>query len=156
MKGRKPKAVAAKLLSGNPGKRTLDADSPSPFQRDEIPKPEYLDDYGSKEWDKLTERLALILSPADEGILLVACMAFSEMMRADELIRQEGQFYETENKAGGVMKRIHPAVSICKEARRVYQQALAELGATPVSHGRVKSLPSSKQMDLPGILRLLG
>jgi hypothetical protein len=54
------------------------------------------------------------------------------------------------------MVRPRPEVIMRNNARRAYHQALAELGASPVSHSRVKKLPHEGQGELPGIRRLLG
>lgn len=54
------------------------------------------------------------------------------------------------------MIREHPALGMLERARTAYHRALAELGASPVAHTRVKKLPETGQTELPGIHRLLG
>lgn len=157
MKGRKPKDVAMKLLTGNPGKRsgsTLESDAP--FVCAKLKKPKGLDEYASKEWARIASTLAPILSPASAGMVLVAVDAFSQMRRAAKVLGDAGSdFYETTGKSG-TMLREHPAVGMRDRARTAYHRALAELGASPVAHGRVKRLPNETQPELPGIARLLG
>lgn len=154
MKGRKPKDLALKLLSGNPGKRALSS-SGEPFTVGEIDKPQGLDQRAAEEWDRLVERLAPILSEASAGMLYIACNAFSELAAADAIIQQKGLTYETCGEAGPIV-RMRPEVRIRAAARTAYHRALAELGATPVAHTRVKKLPASNQQELPGLHRLLG
>jgi P27 family predicted phage terminase small subunit len=141
VKGRKPKDIALKILSGNPGKRPLE-------------KPAGLDAWASEEWDRLVERLAPILSPASGGMLLCAVNAFSQLMSADKIIQEEGLTYSTNGEAGMVI-RMRPEVRIRDAARTAYHRALTELGASPVAHCRVKKLPDGNQEELPGISRFL-
>jgi P27 family predicted phage terminase small subunit len=154
MKGRKPKDVALKLLAGNPGHRPLPSNQ-EPFTRGELVKPEGLDVWASQEWDRLVESLSPILSPASAGMLRVAISAFSELMVADALIQQHGLTYATGGESGPLI-RLHPAVRARSAARQSYHRALAELGASPVAHTRVKKLPDNEQIELPGIAKLLG
>ena len=153
MKGRKPKDVNMKSLTGNAGHRPLPTESDQAFEVDSPDKPAWLAGDGSEEWDRLVDTLAPILSRAAAGMLLVACSAFSEMREAERVLATEGRFYTTTNKAGMVMMRPHPAGQLLDKARTAYHRALAELGASPVSHTRVKRLPHSNQIALPGINR---
>lgn len=149
MKGRKPKDSKLRLLSGNPGHRPV-SDSGDPFTVGAIDIPAGLDQLASEEWHRLTERLAPILSPASGGMLLVAVSAFSQMMMADSIIQKEGMTYQTNGESGSVI-RMRPEVRIRDVARTAYHRALAELGASPVAHTRVKKLSDGNQAELPGI-----
>lgn len=159
MKGRKPKDVEMKLLSGNPGKRPtspgLPSGSAAPFTSSELEKPDYLDEYASQEWDRLVTTLAPILSPASAGMVLVACDAYSEMRTAMDVLKDGKLTYETVSAKGPSMTRERPEIGIKNRARTAYQRALSELGASPVGHTRVKQLPNEKQTELPGIARLM-
>lgn len=155
MKGRKPKILEMKLLAGNPGGRSTRQPSDAPFTVAPLEKPDWLDAYASKEWDRLVSTLAPILSPASAGMVLIAVDAFSEWMRAVALIEKEGETYTTVNVHGQEMVRPRPEVVMRSSARKAYFQALSELGASPVAHTRVHKLPDH-QTELPGIARLLG
>ncbi|MGL4296290.1 MAG: P27 family phage terminase small subunit [Aestuariivirga sp.] len=159
MKGRKPTDVEMKLLSGNPGKRPTSSGgssgSDAPFTASALQKPDYLDVYASQEWDRLISTLAPILSPASAGMVLVACDAYSEMRTAMEALRDGKQTYETVSAKGPSMTRERPEIGIKNRARTAYHRALAELGASPVAHTRVKKLPGETQPELPGIARML-
>lgn len=159
MKGRKPKDLEMKLLSGNPGKRPTatgeSSGSDAPFTASKLTKPRGLDKYASKEWDRIVSTLAPILSPASAGMVLVACDAYSEMMQAMDALKTGGLTYTTVSPKGPAMTRERPEVGIKSRARRAYHQALAELGASPVAHTRVKKLPGETQPELPGIARML-
>ena len=153
MKGRKPNGLALKLLNGNPGKRPMGPPSEAPFISAPLEKPVWLDEYASKEWDRLVSTLAPILSPASSGMVLIAADSFSEWMRAVALIEKEGETYTTVNVHGQEFVRPRPEVVMRANARRSYFQALAELGASPVAHSRVHKLPSGEQTEIPGIDR---
>lgn len=155
MRGRKPKSVEMKLLAGNPGQRPLTQSTSAPFVQAPLEKPDWLDEYASKEWDHLVSTLAPILSPASAGMVLIAAQAYSEMRRMSEILAREGETYQTTSREGQEFFRQRPEVAILANARRHYHQALAELGASPVAHTRVRALPP-EQTELPGIRRLLG
>lgn len=153
MKGRKPKDLSFKLLTGNAGKRSLDKNSSAPFVAEPFEKPDGLDDHASKEWDRIVTTLAPILSPASAGMVLIACDAYSEWRRACELIAREGESYQTTSREGQEFHRLRPEVAMRQNARRAYFQALAELGASPVAHTRVNKLPDNNQTELEGIAK---
>ena len=158
MKGRKPNDVARKILTANPGKRSTGSavDSDAPFVCAKLKKPKGLDEYATKEWNRLVSTLAPILSPASAGMVLIAAETFSQIQRAKAAINANGsEFYETTGKSGRMIRE-HPAVGILGRSMRAYHQALAELGASPVAHTRVKKLPGESQPELPGIARMLG
>ena len=156
MKGRKPKDLALKLLAGNPGKRPLGSSGEAPFTSAPLEKPDGLDDCASQEWDRLVTRLQSVLSPASAGMVYVAVSAYSQMKRAEAALEAAGSdFYETTGKSGKMIRE-HPARGMLERARTAYHRALAELGASPVAHTRVKKLPETGQTELPGIHRLLG
>ena len=152
MRGRKPKSLELKLLQGNPGKRPLS--SAGPFIEGVPEKPEDLDEDASQEWDRLTSSLAGILSPASRGTLLCACDAYSQLMAAKRVLNKEGTTYTTSGE-GGLMIRQHPQVRMREAARRSYQLALSELGASPVGHTRVRPLPASRPKEPEGMARFL-
>lgn len=160
MKGRKPKDLSIRLLSGNPGKRPLRNEGSSrtsdePFVLSELDKPDWLNKDESEEWDRLVSRLRPIFSSADAGMVTVAVNAYSQMRAASKVLKK-GLTYTTKNKHGQKMIRQRPEVGILQQARMAYHRALAELGASPVARTRVKKLPESTQQELPGMHRLLG
>jgi P27 family predicted phage terminase small subunit len=157
MKGRKPKNLAMKVLTGNPGKRPLASSTEAvPFKAAPLKMPRGLDKFAASEWKRLTASLGQILSPASEGMVLIAAKAYARMKRAEALLEAAGsELYETMGKSGR-MVRPHPAVGMIERASAAYHRALAELGASPVAHVRVKKLPTAEQTEATGIRRLLG
>lgn len=163
MKGRKPKDERLKLLAGNPGKRPVAKDhaggssNGEAFVQGALQKPDYLDEYESFEWDRIVTDSSSVLSPADAGMVLVACAHYSKWRRNRKVLEElRSDTYETKNQHGQVMIRTRPEVGIVERSLTAYHRALAELGLSPVAHTRVKALPNSNQTELPGIARLLG
>jgi P27 family predicted phage terminase small subunit len=162
MKGRKPKDERLKVLNGNAGKHRLTTSgsggpsSGEAFTRGDLEKPDYLNEYESMEWERIVTNGRLVLSAADAGMVLVACLAYGRMRRARNAVIEHGDTYETENQHGQVMIRQRPEVAMGEKAETAYHRALAELGLSPVAHTRVKALPDDRQTELPGIARLLG
>jgi P27 family predicted phage terminase small subunit len=155
MRGRKPKDLALKMLQGNPGKRPLAAQNP--FTMGIPKKPADLGQEASEEWDRLTRTLAGILSLSDYGILRCACDAHEQMVQAVRVIHKHGPTYTSTNENGSVLIRQRPEVRMRENARRSYQLALSELGATPAGHTRVRRLPDESPSEkLTGVRRLLG
>jgi P27 family predicted phage terminase small subunit len=154
MKGRKPKDLALKLLQGNPGRRSLEGNAAA-FVVSMPEKPSDLDAFASKEWDRLVESLAPVLCSASVGTLLVACDAYSDMMHANAVLCEQGRTYTTVSESGSVLVRQRPEVRMKENARRSYQLALSELGASPVGLTRVRPLPVNRPAKPEGMARFL-
>lgn len=159
MKGRKPKPVDLRLLAGNAGHRQIEpagsADEGEPFVRGRLVKPKGLSRDESREWDRLTTTLTLILSRGSEGMVLMACQYYGQIEEAKRILKREGSMYTTTNKHGQTMKRTHPMMQARAVAQAGYVRVLAELGASPVAHSRVRTLPGGEQQTLPGMGRHL-
>lgn len=143
MRGKLPQDSATKSLHGSPNRRKRD-ETGDPFIREKPIKPHWLNERESMEWDRLSSTLSPILSRSSEGMMLVAVQSFHQMMQADEIISKHGFTYITTTKEGAEMIRQRPEVGIRDRARRQYQQALAELAASPISATRVRRLPEKK------------
>jgi phage terminase small subunit len=89
--GRRPKPAQLKLVTGNPGKRPIPEDEPTP-----VPgwpaKPAGLGKVAEAEWQRLAELLEgeLRLSPADGPHLLGAAIAFQSAKEFEKRSRQRG------------------------------------------------------------------
>ena len=92
-----------------------------------------------------------MLCRASVGTLLVACDAYADMMQANVVLRAQGTTYTTVTESGSVLIRQRPEVRMKETARRSYQLALSELGASPVGHTRVRPLPASRPKEPDGI-----
>lgn len=95
--GRKSKPTALKLVTGNPGKRPLNANEPIPTQAPAPPTPpRHLTKEARAEWARVCRELWLLglLSSLDTSLLAAYCDSFAtwvEARRAIEAVRKEEQ-----------------------------------------------------------------
>ena len=94
--------------------------------------------------------LAGLLSPASRGILLCAVDAYSQLRSASRVLKQKGATYTTVGESGTLIRQ-RPEVRMREQARRAYQQALSELGASPVAQARVHRLPLPRKPERKGL-----
>ena len=147
MKGRKPKPLALKLIDGNPGKRPLNLDIPSPVPG--IPScPSFLSGEAKREWRRISKELESVglLTLVDRAALAGYCQAYARWRAAEELVAQEGLVYEYTNKNGSTNIVEHPAVKIARESMMLLKAFCAEFGLTPSSRTRI-NLPRPKEKD---------
>jgi P27 family predicted phage terminase small subunit len=146
-RGRPPKPTRLKILTGNPGKRPLNAEEPHPSAA--IPVcPAWLDSDAVDKWDALAPELARLglLTIIDGDALAVYCQAYAEFKHATETLRREGRFV----KAGGEMVVVdgklslacfqlqpHPAVAQQRSAWSAIKSFAALFGLDPSSRSRL-------------------
>lgn len=154
-RGRKPNPTRLKILRGNPGHRRLNEAEPTLEPRVPDP-PADLDDDAKREWMRIATQLgpAHVLTNADWGIVLMACSAYSQYQQCDRYLKERGSLhYKGTNQNGDAVYRPYPEVAQRNQARRQYVSYLAELGMSPSSRSKVKSLPAKTTQ---GIGKLLG
>jgi P27 family predicted phage terminase small subunit len=136
MKGRKPTPTAIKKLNGNPGKRALNKKEPDYPELGPTP-PDFLDEFGQKEWKRVFPMLAAIkVIKAPEAALLAAyCGAFSDFYRLSEMSKGKGFIVKAPN--GCPM--MSPLFTALSKARTEMIKLMAELGITPSSRSRIKT-----------------
>lgn len=142
-RGRKPKPTVLRMLQGNPGKRALNHEEPA-YGPGAPDKPAFLDDFASEEWDRLTEMLvsARVVTKGDSGILIVAADAYSQLRQCQEFLKKKSSLsYDASSVNGGTSYKPYPEVAQRNMARRQYQAALSELGLSPSSRSKIKTLP---------------
>lgn len=140
VKGRKPTLTPLKLIKGNPGRRALPKDEPVPPSGAPDP-PEHLTDRARAVWPAVAAALDEmgVLSKADGLAIERLCECYAEIVEAQEALGGKGGRYQkVKTKSGGVMVRIHPAVSVLQDADRRFRAWAAELGLTPASRTRIR------------------
>jgi P27 family predicted phage terminase small subunit len=144
MAGRPPKPTRLKILSGNPGKRPLNAAEPQPA-RGVPPCPAWLDDYAKEKWGELAELLhgLGVLTLADGETLTVLCNAWSELRHANDLLASEGRTQESTR--GG--SKPHPAVMMQRTAWRTIREYSTLFGLDPSSRSRLSVPPVDDEAD---------
>ncbi len=144
MRGRRPKPTRLKLLTGNPGKRPLNADEPKP----EAATPECPVELGPvarREWDRMAAELAplRILTQLDRAALAAYCGAYAMWAEATESIQKYGTMVKSPT--GYPVQS--PYVSIANRQAEIMMRIASEFGFTPASRSRI-STPASKEESL--------
>jgi len=86
-----------------------------------------------RELIRATEALGY-LTPDHRRIYALLASRLAEWEELEELLAEEGRFYET--RTG--LKKVHPAVAARDAAMRDARQLLTEVGLTPAARGKVK------------------
>lgn len=160
-RGRKPKPTRLKELTGNPGKRPLNAGEPRPAGG-APPCPSWLHRHAKAEWRRavrVLEPLGLV-TLADLGVLAAYCQAWAEFRLSTETLEAEGRTVLS----GGVPTRVvgedgtertvavgavvkpHPAVAQQRTAWAAVRAFASLLGMDPSSRSRL-SVPGAAEAD---------
>lgn len=141
-RGAKAKSAAWKLLHGNPGHRPLNTHEPA-FQAGIPDKPAWFDTYESEEWDRLTSNLngQRIFTKNDLGILVVICTAYAQFRECLAIIKKLGRTYVVEDMGGNKHYKTRPEAIRGETALKQYVSGLSEIGFTPSSRSKIKTLP---------------
>lgn len=117
--GRRPKPTKLKLLTGNPGKRELNADEPQFTPADDLEAPKWMKGPALEEWNRIVTELSKLgmLSVINTGALTGLCVLFGNAIRAS----RTGNASEARNSWDG------------------YRKYCNDFGLTPASAGRVKA-----------------
>lgn len=148
IRGPKPTPTALKKLRGNPGKRALPKDEPTPpalQPGDELTAPpKWLDRYAAEEWVRVTAQLVPLglVTAIDTTALAAYCKCYSRWRKAEEALDREG----VEMKAGkGGYRQQQPKVAIAQRYLVQMQSLAAEFGFTPASRTRLRVPPPAER-----------
>ena len=144
MRGRRPKPTRLKVLTGNPGRRPLNASEPRPEAV--VPEcPVELGPVARREWDRLAGELAplRILTNLDRAALAAYCGAYGMWAEATEAIQKFGTMVKSPS--GYPVQS--PYVSIANRQAEIMMRIASEFGFTPASRSRI-SLPSPNERTL--------
>ncbi|CQR75075.1 Phage terminase, small subunit [Sporomusa ovata DSM 2662] len=133
-KGRKPKPIALKILEGNPGKRQLNTNEPTPVKK--APKcPSWLDTEAKKEWRRLTKQLEDLglLTTVDMAAFAGYCQAYARWKEAEEFISKHGTIVKTPS---GYWQQV-PQVSIAQTYLKIMNKLCEQFGLTPSARSRI-------------------
>ena len=148
MRGRRPKPTRLKLLTGNPGKRPLNANEPKPEAA--VPDcPAELGPVARREWDRMAAELAAlrILTQLDRAALAAYCGAYAMWAEATESIQKYGTMVKSPT--GYPVQS--PYVSIANRQAEIMMRIASEFGFTPASRSRI-STPSADEPNLFSLL----
>ncbi len=141
MRGRKPQPTALKLLRGNPGKRKLSTDEPTPAVTPSPRAPSWLDREAKKEWRRLAPVLGNlgVLTETDADALAAYCVSWATWKSATQKIREFGMVIK--HPTAGKLPVVSPYVKIANHAQTQMRGLLLEFGMTPSSRARIHVTP---------------
>lgn len=146
-RGPKPKNPALKLLTGNPGKRPIQAGAAKTgrIRKGAPVRPAELTGEAAAEWDRLAPELdaAGSLAVTDRGILAAYCFAWADMLAARVEITRAGRWQEqaiqtATGKTLGAKWVEHPAVKLLADASRRVKQLGDALGLNALARSRLE------------------
>ena len=143
MRGRKPKPTHLKVIEGNPGKRPLNKNEPTPTGGRPHP-PSHLCAEARTEWDRVAKILHAIgvLTTLDRAALAVYCQAYGRWVRAEQTLEKMAQQDSStkallmKTKAGNLIQ--NPLVGIANQAMLALMRAATEMGMTPSVRLRIE------------------
>ena len=142
MRGRRPKPTRLKVLTGNPGKRPLNASEPRPDVA--VPEcPVELGPLARQEWDRMVGELAplRLLTHLDRAALAAYCGAFALWAEATQAIQKYGAMVKSPT--GYPIQS--PYVSIANRQAEIMMRIASEFGLTPASRSRISTVTDSER-----------
>jgi P27 family predicted phage terminase small subunit len=136
MRGRRPKPTRLKALTGNPGKRPLNAAELNPVPA--VPEcPAELGPLARKEWDRLVGELGALRlrTNLDRAALAAYCGAYALWAEAMEAIQR----YGTMIKSPSGYPTQSPYLAIANRQAEIMMRIASEFGFTPASRSRIST-----------------
>jgi P27 family predicted phage terminase small subunit len=144
MRGRRPKPTRIKALTGNPGKRPLNAQEPRPLPS--LPEcPPELNPIARGEWMRLAAELVKLnlVTQLDRGALAAYCGAYALWAEAMEQVQKYGTMVKSPT--GYPIQS--PYLAIVNRQAEIMLRVASEFGFTPASRSRI-SAPPPDQLPL--------
>lgn len=151
----KPRPTRMKVLEGNPGRRPLSQNEPSPSVMDGVPKPpSHLNKAAKKEWRSIAAKLHRLglLTEVDITALALYCQSYARWVEAEEKLLLTGLVIKTIN--GNVINS--PYVNIASASMRDCHKFLIEFGMTPSSRTKVSAATQGKKSKFIGLISGVG
>lgn len=146
MRGRRPKPVLLKVLSGNPGGRKLNKSALSGWPALGDP-PAWLAEDERAVWYEIIEDAPSGLFKAVDGGVLAALACSIACCRALE-VQLRGQPWTVPTGYDGSCKA-NPLVGIIHKERQTIIKFCAELGLTPAARSRLRITPDAPARNSP-------
>jgi P27 family predicted phage terminase small subunit len=141
---RKAKPTNLKLITGNPGRRPLNANEPKP--KPEIPTPpSELSDDARIEWEYVAGQLYAVgcLTGIDRAALAAYCQAYGRWILAEralaEMAKQDPVTAGLVVKSAKGMSLQNPLVGTANKAMQDFVRYAAEFGMTPSARSRIQA-----------------
>jgi len=159
--GRKPIPTALKKLRGNPGRRPLNENEPTPkCEAPEIPDWIKDDELAVEEWDRITKELEVVglLNKLDHALIESWVVCYSRWVQAEKKVLENGTLYKsgekitTKKKRNGDIEEVKsggnvttsPYLWIANKSWTQLMKLSAEMGLTPSSRSRIAITPNKK------------
>lgn len=150
--GTKPKPTALKLVTGNPGKRSLPKKEAIVALSEPTP-PAFLCDDAKVEWGRVCSALfaAGLMTELDRAALSAYCAAYGRWAQAERAINQMAgkdgihAALLVRTKDGNAIQ--NPLVGIANKARADVVRFAAEFGMTPSARTRVTATPDDNEQE---------
>ena len=149
MKGRKPTPTSLKIIRGNPGKRSLSKNEPTPKAVCPSP-PDILSPVAKKHWKIISKQLfdANVMTVLDIPALTIYCEAYSRWIEAGKAVQAEGVIIKQKSHDGSTeYLKQNPNLMIQQKAFDQMKSMLTEFGMTPSSRTRVRTVDKKPSDD---------
>ena len=149
MKGRKPTPTSLKIIRGNPGRRPLSKDEPTP-EAVCPPPPEILSTTAKKHWRIVVKQLydANLMTNLDIDALTIYCEAYARWSEAGKAIQAEGVIIKQKSHDGSTeYLKPNPYMQIQQKAFDQMKAMLVEFGMSPSSRTRVRTVDKKQPSD---------
>lgn len=145
-RGRKPLPENVKRLAGNPGKRTIRPDLPSPAGVPEMPKRLMVEPAAVEKWQELVPILTELgtLTLSDGEALATLCEVYAASQACLLELRASGPVMKTD--LGGV--KPNPAGPLYRGLVALQANLMGEFGLTPSSRVRLGGKQEKPQDEL--------
>lgn len=141
MRGRKPKPSHIKLLTGNPGKRPINADEPVPEPGGLERPPAWLNKGAKLEWKRVMKEAPRgLLTRLDRQVVAMYCQTTARIQELEGIVDEQGYTFMSEK--GFVIQR--PEMGMLKNLYGIQTRLCAEMGFSPSSRSRVKVTRDAK------------
>lgn len=147
MAGRPPKPTVLKLVTGNPGKRSLNKQEPDPTYLTDLEPPAWLHPAAREVWEEVAPKLsaAKLLTEVDVQMLAMGCVSIAQYRQAvrvtgDKLVKTKVVLGE-DDKPIETGEHINPWLFVqsmsFKQAMAIFQQ----FGMSPAARTRIAIQP---------------
>src|SRR5947208_15426702 len=145
MRGRRPKPTRIKVLTGNPGKRSLNKSEPRPDPVVPACPPE-LGPSAQSEWHRLVGDLSKfhLITSLDRAALAAYCGAYALWAEATEAIQK----YRVMIKSPQGFPIQSPYLSIANHQAEIMMRIASEFGFTPASRSRISAPAQASERTL--------
>lgn len=142
-RGRPPKPTALHLVRGNPGRRELNEQEPTPELLEHADPPEHLSGVAKAKWLPMVELLFRndVFSEMDVDLLAIYCEAHATELHAFEQLEKFGEIVKSPKSGYPIAS---PYKAIHNQAIKTKLDIMSEFGMGPSSRTRINTNATPK------------